>query len=40
MNNKAHASEISVQAGEAALERNLVMPESAHGIVVFAESST
>jgi dienelactone hydrolase len=39
MNNKAHTSEISVQAGEAALGGNLVIPQSAHSIVVFAHGS-
>lgn len=39
MNNSPHASEITIQAGDVELPGNLVMPENASGIVVFAHGS-
>lgn len=39
MNNRPHAREIIIQAGDVELPGNLVMPEKASGIVVFAHGS-
>ncbi|MDT8404733.1 dienelactone hydrolase family protein [Sulfuriflexus sp.] len=39
MNNSPHASEITIQGGDVELPGNLVMPENASGIVVFAHGS-
>ena len=39
MNNRTHASEITIHAGDVKLPGNLVMPEKASGIVVFAHGS-
>jgi len=39
MNNRTHVSEITIHAGDVMLPGNLVMPEKASGIVVFAHGS-